>query len=82
MPVENDNNSGLLGALTGVTGAAGNLVGGTTRTTGGVVGALTDGLGETVNKTSGGALNPVGDTVKSVGEVRGKHSESASNGGY
>ncbi|KAK3624223.1 hypothetical protein LTR56_013974 [Elasticomyces elasticus] len=59
-----NNNQGVTGAVTTVTGTLGAAVGGVSRTLGGVVGAAGRGVGETVNNTTG--TKAVGDGLQSI----------------
>ncbi|KAF2765554.1 hypothetical protein EJ03DRAFT_354774 [Teratosphaeria nubilosa] len=61
-----NNNSGVTGAVTTVTGTVGAALGGVSRTVGGVVGATGRGVGDTVNSTTGTKV--VGDGVRSLTE--------------
>ncbi|KAK3117261.1 hypothetical protein LTR53_001521 [Teratosphaeriaceae sp. CCFEE 6253] len=59
-----NNQGGVTGAVTTVTGTLGAAVGGVSRTLGGVVGAAGRGIGDTVNNTTG--TKAVGDGLQSL----------------
>ncbi|TKA73844.1 hypothetical protein B0A55_07616 [Friedmanniomyces simplex] len=59
-----NNQGGVTGTVTTVTGTLGAAVGGVSRTVGGVVGAAGRGLGTTVNNTTG--TKAVGDGLQSL----------------
>ncbi|KAK3054028.1 hypothetical protein LTR09_004805 [Extremus antarcticus] len=59
-----NNNGGITGAVTTVTGTVGKAVSGVANTVGGVVGAAGRGIGDTVNSTTG--TTQAGNGLKSL----------------
>ncbi|KAK4554652.1 hypothetical protein LTR86_008154 [Recurvomyces mirabilis] len=62
--MSSSNQSGVAGAVTGVTGTLGAVIGGVSRTAGGVVGAAGRGVGHTINNATRTA--PVGDGIQGL----------------
>lgn len=78
----NTTTSGAEGAAKGLTSTLGNLTGGVVKTAGGAVGSVGQGLGETINNTTGtkavgNGLQGLTGGVKDGADALGKGAENA-----